>query len=80
MRTVSRRTFVGTAIARSVAVRGGAVRSVRATTLTSRDVHDHDTFEAPRAVVPAESDVAAGGAVFAHRFPAASVTKLGMGL
>ena len=63
-----------------IAVRGGAVRSVRATTLTSRDVHDHNTFDAPRAVVPAEADVAVSGAVLVHRFPAASVTKLEIAL
>jgi alpha-N-arabinofuranosidase len=59
-----------------IAVRGGSIRSVRATTLASRDVHDHNTFDAPRAVVPAEAEVAVRGAPFAYRFPAASVTKL----
>ena len=59
-----------------IAVRGGAIRSARATTLTSRDVHDHNTFDAPRAVVPAEAEVAVSGTPLAYRFPAASVTKL----
>ena len=63
-----------------IAVRGGTVRSVRATTLTSRDVHDHNTFEAPRAVVPAEAEVAVGGTPLAYRVPAASVTKLEIAL
>ena len=59
-----------------IVVRGGAVRSVRATTLTSRDVHDHNTFDAPGVIAPAETDVAVRGAVLVHRFPAASVSKL----
>jgi len=59
-----------------IVVRGGSIRSVRATTLSSRDVHDHNTFDAPRAVVPAEAEVAVGGTPLAYRFPAASVTKL----
>jgi alpha-N-arabinofuranosidase len=60
----------------AIAVRGGSVRSVRATTLTSRDVHDYNTFDAPRAVVPTEAEVVVSGAPLAYRFPAASVTKL----
>ncbi len=60
-----------------IAVRGRAVRSARATTLGARDVHDHNTFEAPRTVMPtAAQDVSATGSAFVYRFPAASVTKL----
>jgi len=63
-----------------IALRGGSAGSIRATTLAARDVHDHNTFEAPRAVVPAEADVAAGAAPLVYRFPAASVTKLEIAL
>jgi alpha-L-arabinofuranosidase len=63
-----------------IAIRGGSVRSARATTLASRDVHDHNTFDAPRAVAPAEAEVAVSGTPFAYRFPAASVTKLELAL
>ena len=48
-----------------------------ATTLAARDVHDHNTFEAPRTVVPtAAQAVAVGSAPLVYHFPAASVTKL----
>jgi len=59
-----------------IAVRGAAVTAVRATTLAARDVHDHNTFEAPRSVEPATASVAVSASPFVYRFPAASVTKL----
>ena len=60
-----------------LAVRGATVRSATATTLAARDVHDHNTFEAPRTVVPtAAQAVAVGSAPLVYHFPAASVTKL----
>jgi len=49
---------------------------VAATTLAARDVHDHNTFEAPHAVAPATAHVPGSAAPFVYRFPAASVTKL----
>ena len=52
------------------------MRAVRATTLTGRDIHDHNTFDAPRTVVPVEADVPMRSGPFVYRFPAASVTKL----
>ncbi len=58
-----------------IAVRGGTPRAVHATTLGGRDIHDHNTFDAPRTVVPAEADVRPG-APFVYRFPPASVTRL----
>jgi alpha-L-arabinofuranosidase len=63
-----------------IAVRGKAVRSAMATTLAARDVHDHNTFEAPHAVQPATTPVTAGTSPFVYRFPAASVTKLEIGV
>ena len=59
-----------------IAVRGRVVRAAAATTLAARDVHDHNTFEAPHAVVPATANVPGSAAPFVYRFPAASVTKL----
>jgi alpha-N-arabinofuranosidase len=58
-----------------IAVRGGAVRLVRATTLTSRDVHDHNTFEAPSTVAPTVADVTAAASPLVVHVPAASVTR-----
>jgi alpha-N-arabinofuranosidase len=58
---------------------GAAVKSVRATTLTSGDIHAHNTFESPDAVKPASQDVpqaGAAGATMNYTFPAASVTAL----
>jgi alpha-L-arabinofuranosidase len=59
-----------------VAVRGGSVRSVRATELAAPDVHAHNTFERPAAVAPKARAVEGGGSSFVHRFPPASVTRL----
>jgi len=59
-----------------IALRGASPRSVTATTLAARDVHDHNTFEAPRTVAPATANVPRSAAPFVYRFPAASVTKL----
>ena len=60
-----------------IAVRGATVRSATATTLAARDVHDHNTFEAPRTVVPtAAQAVAVGISPLVYHLPAASVTKL----
>jgi alpha-L-arabinofuranosidase len=59
-----------------IALRGASPRSVTATTLAARDVHDHNTFEAPRTVAPATAPVQVGAGPFVYRFPAASVTKL----
>ncbi len=59
-----------------IAVPGAVVSAVTATTLAARDVHDHNTFEAPRRVAPTTASVAVSAAPFVYRFPAASVTKL----
>jgi alpha-N-arabinofuranosidase len=59
-----------------VAVRGRTVSSVRAMTLAAPDVHAHNTFEDPRAVVPREETLPVRGGSFLHRFPPASVTRL----
>jgi alpha-N-arabinofuranosidase len=59
-----------------IAVRGGAIASARATTLTARDVHDVNSFEHPDVVAPVTATVATRGSVLVHVFPPASVTKL----
>jgi len=63
-----------------IAVRGATVRSLSATTLAARDVHAHNTFEAPRTVVPATATVAVTTPPLVYRFPPASVTKLEIAL
>jgi alpha-L-arabinofuranosidase len=63
-----------------VTVRGAAPRSVTATTLTARDVHDHNTFASTETVTPTTQAVQVSGSPFVYSFPAASVTKLEMGL
>jgi alpha-N-arabinofuranosidase len=63
-----------------IAVRGAGVRSVRATVLAAREVHDVNTFEHPAVVAPQTSDVVTSAAPLVYRFPAASVVKLEMTL
>ncbi len=63
-----------------ITVRGATIGSVTATTLAARDVHDHNTFEAPDTVVPTTATARVGGSPFVYRFPAASVTKLEIAL
>jgi alpha-N-arabinofuranosidase len=60
-----------------IALRGGEVVAARATTLTSEDIHAHNSFDRPRGVEPTESAAAAPRAgILVHRFPPASVTRL----
>lgn len=64
-----------------IAVRGAAVTSGTASTLTAPDIHAHNSFDSPRALEPAASAVpAARGGVLTHRFPPASVTVLALRL
>ncbi|NIM52176.1 MAG: alpha-L-arabinofuranosidase [Gemmatimonadales bacterium] len=63
-----------------ITVRGAPVGAIMATTLTARNVHDHNTFEEPDTVVPTTADVRGGRSPFVYRFPAASVTKLEIAL
>ena len=59
-----------------IAVRGAAVRAVRATSLTARDPHDVNTFERADVVAPRQADVAVRSAPLVYTFPPASVTRL----
>jgi alpha-N-arabinofuranosidase len=67
---------IGQPMDAEIAVRGGHVSTIRVTTLAAHEVHDHNTFEAPRAIEPTEADVAVGAERPVYRFPAASVTRL----
>jgi alpha-N-arabinofuranosidase len=60
----------------AIGVRGAAIRSGTATVLTAPDIHAHNTFEHPNAVVPTMKDVANRGGSLTWTFPPASVTKL----
>jgi alpha-N-arabinofuranosidase len=66
-----------------IAIRGAAVRTVRATVLESAgDLNAHNRFEDPRRIEPkpATAPTPRGGGVLTHRFPAASVTRLEVSL
>jgi len=74
-------THVREAREAEVAVRGARVVSARETTLTSDDIHAHNSFAQPDTVEPSEGAAAeARGGVLVHRFPPASVTRLTMEL
>jgi alpha-N-arabinofuranosidase len=59
-----------------VAIRGGTVRSVQATTLVASDIHAVNTFEEPEVLVPRQADVRSSSGPLVYTFPPASVTKL----
>ena len=60
-----------------ITVRGGRWSSARVRTLAADDIHAHNTFASPAAVVAAEGPaLTARGGMAVHRFPAASVTRL----
>ncbi|HEY5218474.1 MAG TPA: alpha-L-arabinofuranosidase C-terminal domain-containing protein, partial [Gemmatimonadaceae bacterium] len=63
-----------------IVVRGGAVGSIRATTLAAASVHDVNSFERPNTVTPMTVDLPALDVNGVYRFPPASVTKLSMAL
>ncbi len=58
-----------------VSLRGGAARSAQVTVLTAPDIHAHNDFDQPDAVVPKIRIADISGRRFAWTFPAASVTK-----
>jgi alpha-N-arabinofuranosidase len=59
-----------------IAVRGAKVQSGQAMTLTSGDIHAHNSFENPRALTPSNSAVQVQNGAVTYRFAAASVTRL----
>jgi alpha-L-arabinofuranosidase len=62
----------------AITLKGGEVRGGTSTVLASADLHAHNSFEQPAAVMPREAPVAAQGAAFVHTFPPASVTRLSL--
>jgi alpha-N-arabinofuranosidase len=67
---------VSDARATEIAIRGTRFGSGTATTLTSSDIHAHNTFEHRDAITPTTKPVQANSQAFAYTFPPASVTKL----
>lgn len=63
-----------------IAVRGGALKSGSATTLTNSDIHAHNTFEQRQVVIPETKLLEIKGRTLTHAFPPASVTKLALTL
>jgi alpha-N-arabinofuranosidase len=61
-------------------LRGGRGSTVSATTLTSNDIHVHNTFDQPDALAPQTKSLQATGAALTYTFPPASVTKLSFSL
>ena len=61
-------------------LRGGRVSTVSATTLTSKDIHAHNTFDQPDALAPQTKSLQATDAALTYTFPPASVTKLSFSL
>jgi alpha-N-arabinofuranosidase len=59
-----------------IAVRGAKIQAGQLTTLTSNDIHAHNSFENPRALTPTMGSVQIQNGMVTHRFPAASVTRL----
>jgi alpha-N-arabinofuranosidase len=59
-----------------IGVRGGAMRTATATTITSSDIHAHNTFEQPEALIPQNKNVEIARGPLTYIFPPASVTKL----
>ena len=63
-----------------IVVRGATVQSAEAQVLTATDIHAHNSFEQPSALVPANVPVHLQPVGIVHRFPAASVTRLQLAL
>jgi alpha-N-arabinofuranosidase len=63
-----------------IALRGGTVAGVSGTVLASSDMHAHNTFDQPNAVMPATLPVALGGGLFNVSIPPASVARLDVSL
>jgi alpha-L-arabinofuranosidase len=60
-----------------IVVRGATIAAARAMILTAPDIHAHNTFENPGAVVAREGAPAKlHGGLLVHHFPPASVTRL----
>src|SRR5258708_263499 len=63
-----------------IGIRGASLKSGTATTLTSSDIHAHNTFDHRCAVSPQTKALDLQRGSLAYSFPAASVTKLTLSL
>jgi alpha-N-arabinofuranosidase len=63
-----------------ITLRGGRISALSATTLTSQDIHAHNTFDQPDALAPQTKSLQATGAAVTYIFPPASATKLSFSL
>jgi alpha-N-arabinofuranosidase len=63
-----------------IGIRGAAIKSGTATTLTSSDIHAHNTFERQDAVSPQTKTWEVSGRPPVYTFPPASVTRLSLDL
>lgn len=59
-----------------ISLRGGEAKSARVTELAEADIHAHNDFDHPNAVVPRTAPATASGSRFSWTFKPASVTKL----
>lgn len=64
----------------TIRLRGATPRSGKGRVLAADDIHAHNSFEHPDAVLTRDVSVAAAGSVFNHDFPPASVTLLELDL
>jgi alpha-N-arabinofuranosidase len=64
-----------------IAIRGATAKSIKATVLSAKDIHAHNSFASPRSVEPVETTMAAPrGAMVVIEFAPASVTRLQIAL
>jgi alpha-N-arabinofuranosidase len=63
-----------------IVVQGATIQSARARTLTSSDIHAHNTFDNPRGLEPKDVEAGLKGTTLVFRFPPASVTRLQISL
>jgi len=63
-----------------IAIRGGSIRSCRSRTLSSTDIHAHNSFANPNGLEPKDGEVNAGGPTLVYQFLPASVTRLQISL
>ena len=61
-----------------VGIRGASIKSGSMSTLTSSDIHAHNTFDQPNVLAPQTKELQLAGTVANISFPPASVTKLAL--
>ena len=59
-----------------IAIRGASAKSIKATVLAAKDIHAHNSFDAPRSVEPVDTQVATSRGTHVYEFAPASVTRL----